>query len=75
MRLPSVPRRLAAVVPAILMVLASLGLAPTASATSSDYSFSYEFEIHENDVVDITMTQRGDDAGSKSQLPDRKSVV
>ena len=67
MRLPPVLRRLAAVVPAILMVLASLGLAPTASATSSDYSFSYEFEIHENDVVDITMTQRGDDAGSKSE--------
>ena len=45
MRLPSVLRRLVAAVPAILMVLATLGLAPTASAASSgDYSLSYEFE-------------------------------
>ena len=66
MRLPSVPRRLVTVVPAILMVLASLGLAPAASAASYDYSFSYEFEIHENKTVDITMTKKGDDAGSKS---------
>ena len=49
MRLPSVLRRLVAAVPAILMVLATLGLAPTSSAASSgDYSLSYEFEIHEN---------------------------
>ena len=67
MRLPSVLRRLAAAVPAILMVLASLGLAPTASAASSDYSFSYEFEIHENKTVDLTMIRKGDDAGSKSE--------
>ena len=66
MRLPSVPRRLVTVVPAILMILASLGLAPAASAASSDYSFSYEFEIHENKTVDITMTKKGEDAGSKS---------
>ena len=66
MRLPSVPRRLVTVVPAILMILASLGLAPAASAASYDYSFSYEFEIHENKTVDITMTKKGDDAGSKS---------
>ncbi|WP_051285739.1 LppM family (lipo)protein [Actinomyces dentalis] len=66
MRLPSIPRRLVAVVPAVLMVLAGLGLAPTASATSSDDSLSYEFEIHENKTVDITMTQKGDDVGSKS---------
>ena len=66
MRLPSVLRRLVAVVPAVLMVLAGLGLAPTASAASSDYSFSYEFEIHENKTVDITMTKKGEDAGSKS---------
>ena len=67
MRLPSVLRRLVAVVPAVLMVLASLGLAPTASATSSDDSFSYEFEIHKDKTVDITMTQKGDDAGSSSE--------
>ena len=67
MRLPSVLRRLAAAVPAILMALASLGLAPTASAASSDYSFSYEFEIHENKTVDLTMIRKGDDAGSKSE--------
>ena len=67
MRLPSVLRRLAAAVPAILMVLASLGLAPTASAASSDYSFSYEFEIHENKTVDLTMIRKGDGAGSKSE--------
>ena len=69
MRLPSVPRRLVAIVPAVLMVLAGLGPAPTAFATSSsdDYSFSYEFEIHENKTVDITMTRRGDDAGSNSE--------
>ena len=66
MRLPSVPRRLVTVVPAILMILASLGLAPAASAASYDYSFSYEFEIHENKTVDIIMTKKGDDAGSKS---------
>ena len=66
MRLPSVPRRLVTVVPAILMILASLGLAPAASAASSDYSFGYEFEIHENKTVDITMTKKGEDAGSKS---------
>ena len=68
MRLPSIPRRLVALVPAILMVLAGLGLAPTASAgtSTSDDSFSYEFEIHENKTVDITMTKKGDDAGSKS---------
>ena len=68
MRLTSVPRRLVAVVPAILMVLASLGLAPTAYAgtSTSDDSFSYEFEIHENKTVDITMTRKGEDAGSKS---------
>jgi len=66
MRLPSVLRRLVAVVPAVLMVLAGLGLAPTASADTSDDSLSYEFEIHENDVVDLTMTRKGDDAGSKS---------
>ena len=68
MRLPSIPRRLVALVPAILMVLAGLGLAPTASAgtSTSDDSFSYEFEIHENKTVDITMTRKGEDAGSKS---------
>ena len=66
MRLPSIPRRLVAVVPAVLMVLAGLGLAPTASADTSDDSLSYEFEIHENKTVDITMTQKGDDVGSKS---------
>ena len=67
MRLPSVLRRLAAAVPAILMVLATLGLAPTASAASSDYSFSYEFEIHENKTVDITMIRKEDGAGSNSE--------
>ena len=68
MRLPSVLRRLAAAVPAILMALASLGLAPTTSAASSgDYSISYEFEIHENKTVDLTMIRKGDDAGSKSE--------
>ena len=69
MRLPSIPRRLVALVPAILMVLAGLGLAPTASAgtSTSDDSFSYEFEIHENKTVDITMIQKGDDVGSKSK--------
>ena len=68
MRLPSIPRRLVALVPAILMVLAGLGLAPTAYAgtSTSDDSFSYEFEIHENKTVDITMTRKGEDAGSKS---------
>ena len=64
MRLPSVLHRLTALVSAVLMILASLGLAPTASAASSDDSLS--FEIHENKTVDITMTQKGDDAGSKS---------
>ena len=68
MRLPSVLRRLVAAVPAILMVLATLGLAPTASAASSgDYSLSYEFEIHENKTVDITMIRKEDDAGSESE--------
>ena len=66
MRLPSIPRRLVALVPAILMVLAGLGLAPTASAgtSTSDDSFSYEFEIHENKTVDITMITKGEDIGS-----------
>ena len=66
MRLPSIPRRLVTVVPAILMVLASLGLAPTASAgtSASVNSFSYEFEIHENKTVDITMITKGEDIGS-----------
>ena len=67
MRTPPILRRLVAVIPTILMVLASLSLAPTASAASSDDSLSYEFEIHENDVVDLTMTQKGADAGSKSE--------
>ena len=68
MRLPSVLRRLVAAVPAILMVLATLGLAPTASAASSgDYSISYEFEIHENKTVDITMIRKEDGAGSNSE--------
>ena len=67
MRTPPILRRLVAVIPAILMVLASLSLAPTASAASSDDSFSYEFEIHENKTVDITMIQKGDDVGSKSK--------
>ena len=68
MRLPSVPRRLVTVVPAILMILASLGLAPTASAgtSASVNSFSYEFEIHENKTVDITMITKGEDIGSSS---------
>ena len=66
MKPPPALRRLTALVPAVLMILASLSLAPTASADTSDNSFSYEFEIHENDVVDLTMTQKGDDAGSKS---------
>ena len=66
MKPPPALRRLTALVPAVLMVLASPGLAPTASADTSDDSLSYEFEIHENDVVDLTMTQKGDDAGSKS---------
>ena len=66
MKPPPALRRLTALVPAVLMVLASLSLAPTASADTSDDSLSYEFEIHENDVVDLTMTQKGDDAGSKS---------
>ena len=66
MKPPPALRRLTALVPAVLMILASLGLAPTASADTSDNSFSYEFEIHENDVVDLTMTRKGDDAGSKS---------
>ena len=66
MRLPPVLHRLTALVPAVLMILASLSLAPAASAASYDYSFSYEFEIHENKTVDITMTKKGDDAGSKS---------
>ena len=67
MRTPPILRRLVAVIPTILMVLASLSLAPTASAASSDDSFSYEFEIHENKTVDLTMIQKGDDAGSKSK--------
>ena len=66
MRLPPALRRLTALVPAVLMILAGLSLAPTASADTSDDSFSYEFDIHENDVIDLTMTQKGDDAGSKS---------
>jgi len=67
MRLPSVPRRLVTVVPAILMVLASLGLAPAASAASSDdTSLNFEFEVHENDTVDVTMITKGEDAGSSS---------
>ena len=68
MRLPSIPRRLVAVVPAILMVLASLGLAPTASAASSsnDISLAFEFEIHKNDTVDVTMITKGEDVGSSS---------
>ena len=66
MKPPPALRRLTALVPAVLMVLASPGLAPTASADTSDDSLSYEFEIHENDVVDLTMTRKGDDAGSKS---------
>ena len=66
MKPPPALRRLTALVPAVLMVLASLSLAPTASADTSDDSLSYEFAIHENDVVDLTMTQKGDDAGSKS---------
>ena len=68
MRLPSVPRRLVTVVPAILMVLASLGLAPTASAASSsnDISLAFEFEIHKNDTVDVTMITKGEDVGSSS---------
>ena len=68
MRFPSVLRRLAVAVLAILMVLATLGLAPTASAASSgDYSISYEFEIHENKTVDITMIRKEDGAGSNSE--------
>ena len=66
MKPPPALRRLTALVPAVLMILASLSLAPTASADTSDDSLSYEFEIHENDVVDLTMTRKGDDAGSKS---------
>ena len=66
MKPPPALRRLTALVPAVLMVLASLSLAPTASADTSDDSLSYEFAIHENDVVDLTMTRKGDDAGSKS---------
>ena len=67
MRLPSVPRRLVTVVPAILMVLASLGLAPAASAApSDDTSLNFEFEVHENDTVDVTMITKGEDAGSSS---------
>ena len=67
MRLPSVPHRLVTVVPAILMVLASLGLAPAASAASSDdTSLNFEFEVHENDTVDVTMITKGEDAGSSS---------
>ena len=67
MRLPSVPRRLVTVVPAILMILASLGLAPAASAASSDdTSLNFEFEVHENDTVDVTMITKGEDVGSSS---------
>ena len=66
MKPPPALRRLTALVSAVLMILASPGLAPTASADTSDDSLSYEFEIHENDVVDLTMTRKGDDAGSKS---------
>ena len=66
MKPPPALRRLTALVPAVLMILASLSLAPTASADTSDDSLSYEFEIHENKTVDITMTKKGDDAGSKS---------
>ena len=63
MKPPPALRRLTALVSAVLMILASPGLAPTASADTSDDSLSYEFEIHENDVVDLTMTRKGDDAG------------
>jgi len=50
------------------MVLASLGLAPTASAASSsnDISLAFEFEIHKNDTVDVTMITKGEDVGSSS---------
>ena len=66
MKPPPALRRLTALVSAVLMVLAGLSPAPTASADSSDDSFSYEFEIHENKTVDLTITRKGDDAGSKS---------
>ena len=67
MRTPSALRRLTALVLATLMVLASLGLAPTTSAApSDDYSVSYEFEIHENETIDITQVRRGEGLGSES---------
>ena len=67
MRTPSVLRRLIALVPATLMVLAGLSPVPTASAApSDDYSTSYEFEIHENKTIDITQVRRGEGFGSES---------
>ncbi|MFC2361136.1 MAG: hypothetical protein ACFNME_10075, partial [Actinomyces dentalis] len=67
MRTPSILRRLIALVPAALMVLAGLSPVPTASAApSDDYSTSYEFEIHENKTIDITQVRRGEGFGSES---------
>ena len=66
MKPPPALRRLTALVPAVLMILASLGLAPIASAAPSD-TFEYNVNIHENETVDITMIRKGDDAGSKSE--------
>ena len=71
MRLPPALRRLTALVPAVLMVLASLGLAPTAFADTSDnISLNLEFKIHENKTVDITMIVKGDDASSNCDADD-----
>ena len=66
MKPPPALRRLTALVSAVLMILASLGLAPIASAAPSD-TFEYNVNIHENETVDITMIRKGDDAGSKSE--------
>ena len=71
MRLPPALRRLTVLVPAVLMVLASLGLAPTAFADTSDnISLNLEFKIHENKTVDITMIVKGDDASSNCDADD-----
>ena len=64
MRLPPALRRFVAVVPAVLAILASLSLAPTASADTYDIdtSWSLEIEIHENETVDVAQVIKSENS-------------
>ena len=64
MKPPPSLRRLTALVPAVLMILASLSLAPTASADTYDIdtSWSLEIKIHENETVDVAQVIRSENS-------------